>query len=138
MTKEQYKERKQDWSEKTDQLKKKDEHLANEISKRLMMLGNLADMMDNCVAEILQKKYYTFVKKITKNVCIINYFRIFAITNYNNYYYEKKTLDRVLCRTFVDDRRVRSSSADAGAEQRTLDCDTYGSGSLVSMGTEHN
>ena len=63
MTKEQYKERKQDWSEKTDQLKKKDEHLANEISKRLMMLGNLADMMDNCVAEILQKKYYTFVKK---------------------------------------------------------------------------
>ena len=34
MTKEQYKERKQDWSEKTDQPNKKDKHLANEISNR--------------------------------------------------------------------------------------------------------
>ena len=54
MTKEQYKERKQDWSDKTDQLNKKDEHLANEISKRLMLLGNLADMLDNCVADIAE------------------------------------------------------------------------------------
>ena len=54
MTREQYKERKQDWSEKTDRLNKKDEHLANEISKRLMLLGNLADMMDNCVADIAE------------------------------------------------------------------------------------
>ena len=54
MKKEQYKERKQDWSDKTDQLNKKDEHLANEISKRLMLLGNLADMLDNCVADIAE------------------------------------------------------------------------------------
>ena len=54
MTKEQYKERKQDWSEKTDQLNKKNEYLANEISKRLMLLGNLADMLDNCVADIAE------------------------------------------------------------------------------------
>ena len=54
MTREQYKERKQDWSEKTDRLNKKDEHLANEISKRLMLLGNLADMLDNCVADIAE------------------------------------------------------------------------------------
>ena len=54
MKKEQYKERKQDWSEKTDRLNKKDKHLANEISKRLMLLGNLADMLDNCVADIAE------------------------------------------------------------------------------------
>lgn len=54
MTKQQYNDKKADWSEKTDQLNKKDEHLANEISKRLMLLGNLADMMDNCVADINQ------------------------------------------------------------------------------------
>ena len=54
MKKEQFKERKQDWSEKTDQLNKKDEHLANEICKRLMLLGNLADMLDNCVADIAE------------------------------------------------------------------------------------
>ena len=54
MKKEQFKERKQDWSEKTDQLNKKDEHLANEISKRLMLLGNPADMLDNCVADIAE------------------------------------------------------------------------------------
>ena len=54
MKKEQFKERKQDWSEKTDQLNKKDEHLANEIRKRLMLLGNLADMLDNCVADIAE------------------------------------------------------------------------------------
>ena len=54
MKKEQYRERKQDWSDKTDQLNKKNEYLANEISKRLMLLGNLADMLDNCVADIAE------------------------------------------------------------------------------------
>ena len=54
MRKEQYKERKQDWSDKTDQHNKRDENLANEISKRLMLLGNLADMLDNCVADIAE------------------------------------------------------------------------------------
>ena len=43
-----------DISDKTDQHNKRDENLANEISKRLMLLGNFADMLDNCVADIAE------------------------------------------------------------------------------------
>jgi hypothetical protein len=54
MVRKEYNAKKQDWSEKTEQLNKRNENLANEISKRLMLLGNLADMMDNCVADIAE------------------------------------------------------------------------------------
>lgn len=54
MVRKEYNAKKKEWSEKTEKLNKKDENLANEISKRLMLLGNLADMMDNCVADIAE------------------------------------------------------------------------------------
>jgi len=54
MVRKEYNAKKQEWSEKTEKLNEKDEKLANEISKRLMLLGNLADMMDNCVADIAE------------------------------------------------------------------------------------
>ena len=54
MTKKDYQNKKQDWSDKTDQHNKRDENLANEISKRLMLLGTFADMLDNCVADIAE------------------------------------------------------------------------------------
>lgn len=54
MVRKEYNAKKKEWSEKTEKLNKKNENLANEISKRLMLLGNLADMMDNCVADIAE------------------------------------------------------------------------------------
>lgn len=54
MVRKEYNAKKQEWSEKTEKLNEKDKNLANEISKRLMLLGNLADMMDNCVADIAE------------------------------------------------------------------------------------
>lgn len=54
MVRKEYNAKKKEWSEKTEKLNKKDENLANEISKRLMLLGNLADMLDNCVADIAE------------------------------------------------------------------------------------
>lgn len=54
MVRKDYNAKKKEWSEKTEKLNEKDEKLANEISKRLMLLGNLADMLDNCVADIAE------------------------------------------------------------------------------------
>jgi hypothetical protein len=54
MVRKEYNAKKKEWSEKTEKLNEKDEKLANEISKRLMLLGNLADMLDNCVTDIAE------------------------------------------------------------------------------------
>lgn len=54
MVRKEYNAKKKEWSEKAEKLNEKDEKLANEISKRLILLGNLADMLDNCVTDIAE------------------------------------------------------------------------------------
>lgn len=63
MTKEQYKERKQDWSEKTDQLNKKDEHLAlyDKLGNTLWDNKKYLYLM-NCIYGLSDSKIYEIKK----------------------------------------------------------------------------